>query len=150
MLLFKILGLAVIFGVSAAFGILKADGLKHRCDRLSGIIKSLNHLADLVRIGGYEIDELISICFESDILSFKKGNFLICEEYLLKEDISLLREFFLGFGVSDKEGEYERIRLFCALLEPRFAEAQKSYSEQGRLYRSVGLLGGLILCIFLM
>ena len=150
MLLFKILGLGVVFLVSAALGRLKSEKLRQRRDKLGEIIKALNRLCDLVRIGGYEIDELISLCFDSSVLSFEKGNFFICEEYLLKEDISLLKELFSGFGVSDKEGEAKRIKLFCSLLEDKHYNAEKNFSELGRLYRSVGLLSGLILCIFLM
>ena len=150
MLLFKISGLLVVFLVSASLGLLKSESLKLRCDRLEKIVKSLNRLCELVRIGGYEIDELISVCFDSNIINSEKGNFFICEEYLLKEDIDILREFFNGFGVTDKEGEVKRIKLFCSLLEGKHRDAQKAFLELGRLYRSVGLMGGLILCIFLM
>ena len=150
MLLFKISGLLVVFLVAASLGLLKSESLKLRCDRLEKIVKSLNRLCELVRIGGYEIDELISVCFDSNIINSEKGNFFICEEYLLKEDIGLLREFFNGFGVSDKEGEAKRIELFCTLLNAKYQDAQKTFLELGRLYRSVGIMSGIIICIFFM
>lgn len=148
--LFKISGLIFVFGACALSGLLKAENLKRRSQRLEEILKSLSRLGELVRIGGYEITELINLCFDSKVIKNRDGNFFISEEYLLKEDTALLKDFFGGFGTADKEGEYERTRLYYSLLKQQYTAALRSYSELGRLYCTLGLLGGLILCIFLM
>ena len=150
MLLFKALGLALVFGVCMLFGILKAEALKKRSERLQKIIKALNRLGELVRMGSYEIGELIKLCFKLDAVWLEKNCIRFSKDYLLKEDIKILEDFFVGFGMADRDAEYERTKLFYALLENQYSAAAEVYSRLGRLYRSIGVMGGLILCIFLM
>lgn len=150
MLLFKIFGLLFIFSVCAVLGVLKSDSLKRRGERLQDILKSLSRLSELIRMGNYEMDELVSICFDSSVISVSCGKFRLKEEYLLKEDVTLLRDFFADFGMTDKESEYERTKFYYSLLKAQHSTALKVHSELGRLYRSIGFMGGLILCIFLM
>ena len=134
----------------AVLGVLKSDSLKRRGERLQDILKSLSRLSELIRMGNYEMDELVSICFDSSVISVSCGKCRLKEEYLLKEDVTLLRDFFADFGMTDKESEYERTKLYYSLLKAQHSTALKVHSELGRLYRSIGFMGGLILCIFLM
>lgn len=150
MLLFKILGLLLILGVCVVSGFLKADVLKKRSEKLQKNLEALNRLGELVRIGSYEIEELVMLCFSADTVAVEKGHIKLSGEYLLKEDIKILEDFFRGFGMADREAEYERTKLFYSLLENQYSAALGVYGKLGRLYRSIGFMGGLILCIFLM
>ena len=150
MLLFKLLGLALIFTVCFASGFLKAESLKKRSDKLQEILKALNRLGELIRMGNYEIGELVGLCFKPSQATAENGKIKLSKEYLLKEDIKILEDFFTDFGVADRSAEYERTKLFYSLLESQHSAAAGVYGQLGRLYRSIGLMGGLILCIFLM
>lgn len=150
MWLFKALGLLFLFTACAMFGFLKSESLKKRKIALGVFIKALSQIAELVRIGTYEIEELCRLCFETSFVKMENGApKLLCEE-LADSDKELIEEYFKGFGLTDTESEYKRTKLYISLLEQQYSSAAELYSKQGGLYRSVGLMGGLILCIFFM
>ncbi len=150
MWLFKILGLLFLFTVCTVLGFIKSEALKKRTMALSVFIKALSQIAELVRIGTYELDELCRLCFENSFVTMENGRPKILCEHLLPADKELLDEYFKGFGITDTESEYKRTRLYISMLEQQHSSAAELYSKQGGLYRSVGLMGGLIICIFFM
>ena len=147
--LFKLLGLGVIFCVCACAGIYKANLLKRRCQRLSEIFKGINTLAEGIRCNGGELQELLPLCFGKETIIIQNGYPEISSEFLLPEDISLINEFFSGFGRQNTPEEYERTRLFASLLEKQCRKAEKSCNELSRLYGTLGILCGAFICIFL-
>lgn len=150
MWLFKLLGLLIILLVCSSFGILKSENLKKQASDLAEFIKSFSQLSELLRIGNYEIDELVNICFKNNLGFFKNGEFIINCNSLSETQRKIIKEFFCGFGFSDTEGEHSRTALYINLLKTEHEEALKQYSTLGSLYRSVGFMGGLIICIFLL
>lgn len=150
MWLFKPLGLLFLFTACAMLGVLKSEALKRRTVLLKKFIKALSQVAELVRIGTYEIEELCSLCFEGSLVTAKNGEFCLVCEYLTAPDRELLEEYLKGFGIADTESEYKRTRLYISMLEQQYSSAAEAYAKQGGLYRSVGLMGGLIICIFFM
>ena len=150
MWLFKPLGLLLILSVCSCVGLLKSENLKHQTSDLAEFIKALSRLSELVRIGNYEIDELVSICFKKSLGFFRNGEFIITATSLSDTQNKLIKEFFIGFGFSDTEGEFSRAELYINMLRNEHAEALKQYSALGSLYRSVGFMSGLIICIFLL
>ena len=68
MWLFKLLGLLIILLVSSSLGILKSENLKKQASDLAEFIKSFSQLSELLRIGNYEIDELVNICIINNII----------------------------------------------------------------------------------
>lgn len=150
MLLFKITGFLLIFSACTAIGILKSDSLKQRYQQLEEIIKSLSILAERIRLGGYERDELIFLSFGDSLKIDSNFDIKLTYGSLSKDDLSLLTEFFKGFGMTDKDSEYERAILYSSLLKERLDSANKTYKEQGKLYRTIGVMSGIVLCIFFM
>lgn len=59
-----------------------------------------------------------------------------------------MKGFFKDIGMSDSKSEYERCELYITLLEAQISEAEKNYTELGKLYKSIGLLSGIFICIF--
>lgn len=150
MWLFKISGLLLILAVCSCLGLLKSENLKRQSSDLAEFIKSLSRLSELVRIGNYEIDELVNICFKKNLGFLQNGKFSITSSVLSDAQSRIINEFFEGFGFSDTEGEHNRTELYIKMLKNEQKEALERYSTLGSLYRSVGFMGGLIICIFLL
>ncbi len=148
MWLFKILGLAAVFFVCSAWGFLKAEDMKQRERKLNQLLKSFSHMQELVRMGGYELEELCKLCFEPNLIIENNGCAGLKTERLAADDVKLIDDFFEGFGLGDAKAECERIKLFITLLGQHRDNAAELYETRGRLYRSVGVMGGLIICIF--
>lgn len=147
MLLFKISGLLLILTVCSALGILKAESLKIRCKSLEETIKALISLSERIKVGCYERDELIYSCFGNRLIIDSDCNIKLLELQLNDGDFKLLNEFFKGFGMTDRNSEYERAVLYCSLLKERYSSAKKIHSELSRLYCTIGIMSGIILCI---
>lgn len=150
MWLFKTLGLLIIFSVCSGIGILKSENLRKQSCDLTEFIKSFSQLSELVRIGNYEIDELSSICFNKSLGFFEKHEFIINCSSLTETQNKIIKEFFEGFGFSDAKGEYNRAELYINMLKSEQKQSLSKYSAVGSLYRSVGFMSGLIICIFLL
>lgn len=149
-MLFKILGLFTVFAVCSTGGLYKAALLKNRTQRLLVFVKAIDDMAQRIKTQGYEADTLLSVCFENPIAYTKNGNIEFSKEFLEKEDIELLNEFFSGFGMRDIEGEYERTLLYVELLRKNCSDAESQCSKLGRLYSTLGVLVGIFVCIFLL
>lgn len=147
-MLIKALGLIFVFLSSSAFGMAKANKLSLRAEKLRRITGGLNMLAEHIRIGGREVERLIPLCFKETEISFLCGKYSINNEYLEPVDIKLLDEFFSQLGYGDSESEYKRTIGFVKMIDKQFRDAVKLKTEQGRLYKTMGVTVGVGLCIF--
>lgn len=147
-MLIKALGLIFIFLSSSAFGMAKANKLSVRAEKLRRITGGLNMLAEHIRIGGREVEQLIPLCFERAEINFSGGKYNIDKESLEPVDIKLLDEFFSQLGQGDSEAEYKRTKCFAEIMEKQLKDALKLKTEQGKLYKTMGFTIGIGLCIF--
>ena len=69
---------------------------------------------------------------------------------LLSADRQLLEEFAEGCGRTDLEGQQAHIEYYRRLLVAREEDARCIYGEKGRVYRVLGLTGGMALMLLLM
>lgn len=140
-LLFKVIGFIFIIFATSAIGFLKANSLNLRCKKLSKIYSCIADLKERIRLHQGEITILLNQSF---------GQFPLNYTHLLPDDIILLEDFFKNIGMSDTKTEYERCELYMSLLSHKTDEAKKEYSELNKLYKSMGFLSGLFICIFLL
>lgn len=138
-LLFKVSGFLLVVLVSSAIGFLKSNTLNLRYKKLCKIHSSIADLKERIRLHGGEIDRLINLSFESYPINYTA---------LEKEDIILIEDFFKNIGMSDTKAEYERCELYMSLIDTKIGLAQKNYMELGKLYKNIGFLGGIFICIF--
>ena len=146
--LFKILGVITVLSACSLAGFLKSFGLKKRHKKLLAIYRSMSDLRERIRLGGGEIERLVYLCFDEDTASILEGKAIINTMYLEKADAEIFEEFFRDLGMSNSESEYERIGLYMALILKKSDEAEKKCGELCRLYSSLGILCGLLICIF--
>lgn len=69
--------------------------------------------------------------------------------YLEEEDIKNLSSFGQTLGYLDKEMQKKNIEMTLAYIEEQIKRLAKQQHKNGRLYRSLGVLGGCLLCILL-
>ncbi len=139
-MLFKAIGLILILTVCTSVGFLKAFSLKTRVERLCDIKKGLLTLKEHLRLHSGNKRQLLTICFDAPPESFND---------LKSEDIALWNEFLREFGMTDTQSEIRRCESYIFLFEDRLNDAKKSLLEQQKLYKSLGFLCGIFICIFL-
>ena len=147
--LFKLSGLIIIFASSAGFGFYNSYKLKMREKKLHKIICSMTELKERIKAGAGEIGELVNKSF-GEIAELSQDGVKLDTEWLLKSDTELLEEFFTDIGMTDSEAECERAELYTALMQKQCNDAEKRCGELCRLYGTLGVLGGLFICVFLL
>lgn len=68
---------------------------------------------------------------------------------LKKEDAEILKTLSTRLGMSDREQQVKNIRHTDALILKALTEAEEEYKKSAKLYRSMGVLGGLFLIILM-
>lgn len=139
-LLFKLLGFALIILTCSSAGFLKANRLNLRAKKLYSLQKGVAQLKELIRLRGGEIDRLIVQSFESYPIDYS---------HLEVSDCEITDSLFSEIGMLDTQSAYNRCELCLSLLQNKYDEAQKSCRELGKLYKSIGALAGIFICIFL-
>lgn len=137
--LFKIAGLISVLTVCIALGFLKAFSLKARYDNLCIITLGISKLKEKIRLRTGDKTRLFSECFA------------VSPEKLINlnaDDKALLNEFIINFGKSDTKAEIERCDAYISLFKVKTTEAKTEFGEQQRLYKTLGFLGGIFICIF--
>lgn len=138
-LLFKIIGFALIIFVTTIIGFSKAQSLTLRHKKLCKLIKEISLLREHIRLHGGERETLFKKCF---------SEYPINHTALCKEEIQTLDDFFNNMGGGDTKTECERCELCIGTLKRQADEAQKRECELARLYKNIGVLSGVLICIF--
>lgn len=131
----KIFGLFSILLVCTAAGFMKAFSLKSRYENLVTVKNGILKLKERIRLHSGNKLWLLTQCFPASIT-------------LNGDDKKLFDEFTENFGKGDTREEIERSGAYASLFETKIKEAKKEADEQQRLYKTLGFLSGLFLCIF--
>lgn len=138
-MLFKVLGLLSLVVSGTALGFYKSYLLFQRQKQLLEICNGLERLALLITSSVKDLDVLFKESFKGE----KIDTF-----GLLKSDKEILENLISSIGISNRKREYNNVILCKNLLEKQFLEAKEEHNSLSKLYRSLGFLGGLFLCIF--
>ncbi len=165
----KIVGAVMIFCAGFFWGWLRAGELLKREKSLQNIKTGLNMLeSEIVFSSNYLKDAFlnisrISVCkeFFSDV-AFGIEEFGASKAWenaleknkkklaLKERDTEILKILASQLGKSDTEQQVKNIRHVKELLEIAQKEAREDYQNSSRLYRSMGILGGLFVIILLL
>lgn len=146
-LIVKALGLLFILLTCTLAGFLKAYSVSKTYENLRKAISATRELAARIKLGG-EIGELISLTFGEGIANYTSKGIILNRKALKEGELKVLEELFSDIGMRDLDSEYNRTISFAEILEKRYLEQSADCKELCRLYKSVGLLGGVFLCIF--
>ncbi len=136
--MFKFIGFILIIIVSGAIGFSKSGELKIRCNKLSQLKKNIIKFKEHIRFSGKELDRLKAECFEESL------------DYscLYKSDCEIIEKLFSEIALLDRESAYKLCELSYELLDQKYREAENKYTECSKLYKSIGVLTGIFICIF--
>lgn len=168
----KIAGIVLLLIMSALTGCFAAEGLKKRVKALRQIRIMLETLRLMIRYEALEVSEIARRLSEDPKLSdlkflsplheyteeylhsggmtfFEAWDRAVSEnsEYLLAEDISLLRRVGGSLGTCDCDGQIAALSLCCAEADRLTADAEEQYKAKGRLYRSLGAIAGALIAV---
>jgi stage III sporulation protein AB len=162
----KLSGAVLIILAFSLWGILKSEKLKKRNESLLRIISSLSLLENEVAYAQKSMrDALFSIGTLTDMPFFTAvseniGNFKMqdvfsaalskCNMCLSKADTHTLLEFSQNLGNLDCASQIKSILHTKELFKIAQAEACEDYKKYSRLYRSTGLLLGVLFSLILL
>lgn len=166
----KIIGICCLASICVAVGIRKAAKLKKRVEYLEKLILLLRFIISQIQYTA----EPFSVIFKkaASMQEFAELSFLLStdakEEFqspfllmkkriaefestgiLHKDDLSLLDNLADAMGALNAEGEIRQLQLYGKLLEERLQNARKEYAEKGKMFRTLGALGGAAVFIIL-
>ena len=150
MLILKVLGLLTIFTVSCVLGFLKSSALNKRAGKLLDFLKGMDFLGERIKMGASEITELLKISFKEELITYEESGFFVNNDYLKTEDIEPINEFLAKLGMGDTNSEYERIKAYKAIIELQHKAAESDCLNLCKLYKTLGVLTGVFICIFLL
>ena len=150
MWLFKVSGMVMVFSVCSIWGFSRSAALKKRAEKLLAFSRSAQELAELIRTEACEIRPLLERTFDGQLLKVTEKDFFLNEEYYKKEDVKLLLAFLSKLGLSDSLSEYRRISGYAEIIKQRSDQAFCECEKLCRLYKSLGCMVGIFICIFLL
>lgn len=162
--MFRIIGSGMIIFAGSMMGFLKSDSLKKRAECIESIILGLNLLetdigygrndlfCTLVSIGenhGIGMFKAIAENLSKDGIKVATDKALAEEGYLLERDKAPIRALAESLGMTDGVTQVRTIKRAVSVLSEGKKNAQEEYAKLGRLYRSCGVLGGILGAIIL-
>lgn len=162
--MFRIIGAVMIIFAGSMIGFLKSDSLKKRAECLDRIISGLNLLETDISYGKTELSGSLSAIGESHKIEIFKTvaknlskdgiksaitQALEGEEFLLEGDKVHILALGEILGLTDSTTQSGAIKRAVLSLSEGKKNAQEEYAKLGRLYRSCGVLGGILGAIIL-
>ena len=151
MMLFKLLGLCLIFAVCVLGGFYLSFKLKERCKALHEICLATGEIAHRISLCE-ERGLILKKVFEGKSLQVSEDeNYNVCVScsILKKEDISLLKEFFLHLGTGDIQNQISLCETYKKLYERAYDSARGEEQTKGQMYKTCGCLLAVALIIFI-
>lgn len=152
MLVIKILGLIVLSFTGLLLGTNQVAQLRRRSDALYWFSTNIIFIGEHIRSTANELYDIINSLYgkEAYLTLLRPFKIEIKNNFMNKDDLSTLDEFFVGLGSLDSESEIKRCQMYGKIIENRYKSAQKDYEEKNRLYKMLGLFGGLSVAIMLL
>lgn len=100
-------------------------------------------LSELLNLMEEKTGENLSLLWEKAITT------RLPETYLQEDDANTLISFGQSLGYLDKEMQKKNIEITLGYIENKIDLLGKQHEKNGRLYRSLGVLGGCLICILL-
>lgn len=148
-ILFKITGLLLVLSVSSAVGFMRAAALKTREKRLFELYLCMCDLKERIRLENSELKDVLIKSFGDRVSETENGGFIISVNGILKKDEALINGYLTSAGMSDPDAEYERAELYASLVKNLHSAAKADSAQLCKLYKTLGFMAGLFICIFL-
>ena len=160
----RIIGAGMIIFAGSMIGFLKSDALKKRIDCLGKLISGFNLLETDISYGKTDLSKALFAIGENhkiemfsaiaknlqkDGIKVATVGALADEKYLLERDKAPIRALADNLGMTDSKTQAGAIKVAVKGLSEGEKQAREEYAKLGRLYRSCGVLGGILGAIIL-
>lgn len=169
-MIFRIGGISLIVICCFTAGIKASDRLKKYCESCNLIEEILNRISIMIKYGSVNIYGIISELKKSESLSgmdfiknlpddFENNSESFSDVWnravnsdksIGDEEKSFLISFGEKFGSADISGELSGIEMLSENIRITAEKRRQEYEKKGRLYRSVGLLAGIMTGILIL
>ncbi len=150
-IIFKVLGFAVIMLSAWGFSVLKSLELKVKRDAMFSFCVKSDELADKIRMGAGEIIPLIREVFEkSSLINVDSFKVTAKEKYFGINDKQKIDELFEGMGNGDRFSEYERIKMYKEMLIKSYNELNEEYKAKSKVWQTVGISAGITVALIIL
>lgn len=144
----KIVGIFALFLSATALGFYAAAKAEMSFKNINLFIGYITELRDRILYEGSEITELIEKIFSGgELIRLQDGKVLINECGISKDDRKTLEEYFSRLGSTERQGEINRAELCLTLLNESRKKLAEDTKEKSKLYRILGVCGGILGCI---
>ena len=152
MLIIKVLGIIILSAVGLLLGSNQVAKLRRRSDALYWFSTNIVFIGEHIRATANEVYDIVnSLCGKENYLRLSRPfKIEIKSEFLNKDDLLALNEFFGSLGRLDTESEIKRCEMYGKIIENRFKSAHKDFNEKNKLYKMLGLFSGLSVAIVIM
>ena len=160
-MIIKITAMFLIILGGAFFGIDRSDKLKKRAEICHEIEKLLHICEFAIKSSDYDV---YSIARKLKAVRFKDLSFIkyvpaqyeagrnfrndwenaVLKSKLEIEEKQLLSEFGRTLGTSDTDGQLKVISAYIEEVHSLYEQRKAEYTKKGKLYRSLGVLGGIM------
>ena len=162
----KLIGAFLIIAAASYMGFAKSDKLKKRMNNLLEFKTALNLLENEIMFAKNPIDK--AFCNIADIsalgdvfrnmsdsmrengikTAWKQSIELFADKlYLKKEDVAVIEILANELGMSDAESQIKNVEYVRKLIHKQYEYAEYEYNNSAKMYRSLGVLGGLFAAI---
>ena len=148
-------------------GIYYSFTLKRRVEFIESYISFISQMSEIIRFSGITLEEVLKKIHTYGIMEeiIKSVQFgLVCDKsfrkswceavdsqsnILNKSDIEILKDFGSVLGTTDIEGQTAHCTLSVEFAKKNLAAAVEDYKTKSKLYRSLGLLGGVAVALMI-
>ena len=153
--LLKWMGAILLLAACVTAGFAESRKLSVRVERLEGFLKFLSAAEAEIRYTASPVERILAR--QGGGLDFQPGCLRAMEQGMNfqqaweacagmgwnKTDAALLRDFGQGFGATDLEGQLAHCGLYERLAGERLEEARRERDVKSKLYRTLGVSGGI-------
>lgn len=145
----KLIGAASVIIAGTYIGFDKSAVLEKRLSTLRNILRMFDETEILMNYGAFTTGEILerlseSECFEKIIN--KDSSVTRC---LAEDEKMLINEYFSQLGTTDLQGQLSALKMYKTAFAEKFNDLKAVKNEKCRLYRTMGILAALFVCVIL-
>lgn len=145
----KLIGAASVIIAGTYIGFDKSAVLGKRLSTLRNILRMFDETEILMNYGAFTTGEILerlreNECFEKIIN--KDSSVTRC---LAEDEKRLLNEYFSQLGTTDLQGQLSALKMYKNAFTEKFSDLKAVKDEKCRLYRTMGILAALFVCVIL-
>jgi len=144
----KFLGVIILLVSVAGYGFYKAAKAELAAKRVLQYVSCITELRDRIFYDGSEVVTLVKAAFgELPLVVIEDGRIHTADCGIADSERKIIEDFFNRLGTTERQGEVSRAELCLSLLKEKNKIISEETVKKAKLYRILGICGGLFLAI---